>query len=248
VSLDAGVLISCRLNTVILQILEAHPEPDLFQEQWRIFDYPGETPAMMDADTKSNTRRWGLDTTIEALSARERLLNAAKVCYERKGIPKTTMEDIASEAKVTRRTVYRHFGSHQEVLNGVVHREANLFWAELLQHLAFTDSFEEFILEALIYTLKHAPETPTHSFLFDQDILPVVNQIYLSSEDFICQRAEILRPVYERFSPDTELDLVMVTEWFNRIAVSYLATPSPFYQTEDELRILFRAMLLPVFS
>jgi len=200
---------------------------------------------MPEADTKSSNRRWGLDTTIESLSARERLLDAAKACYERRGIAKTTMEDIAGEAKVTRRTVYRHFDGHQEVVSGVVQREAGLFWAELQKHLEFVDSFEEYILEALIYTLKHAPETPTHSFLFDQDILPIVNRIYLSSEDFITQRVENLRPVYEHFNPGGELDLVMVMEWFNRVVVSYLATPSPFFQSEEELRKLFATMLLP---
>ena len=58
---------------------------------------------------------------------------------------------------------------------------------------------------------------------------------------------ENLRPVYEHFNPGGELDLVMVMEWFNRVVVSYLATPSPFYQSDSELLMLFRAMLLPAF-
>ena len=202
---------------------------------------------MPGATITSNTHGRELDATNNSLPTKERLLNATKVCYERQGIPKTTMEDIASEANVTRRTVYRHFGSHQEVLSAVVHRESNLFWDLLQQHLTFTESFEEYILEALIYILKHAPETPTHRFLFNQDILPIVNQMYLSSEDFISQRAKALRPVYEKFNPDGKLDMIMVTEWFNRTVVSYLASPSSFYQSEDELRILFRTMLLPAF-
>ncbi len=204
---------------------------------------------MSDADKKTNTR-WGLDSTIKTLTAKERLLNAAKACYERKGISKTTMEDIAQEAKVTRRTVYRHFSGQQDILTGVVYREVNAFWASLLQELEHVDSFGDFLVEALIYTLHHAPKTATHSFLFNQDILPVVNQIYISSEKFVTQRAEFLRPVFERLNQDKalnpELDLIMITEWFNRIAVSYLATPSPFYQTETELRKLFHAMLPPV--
>jgi AcrR family transcriptional regulator len=52
----------------------------------------------MKADTKSSKRLWELDTTMESMSTRERLLNAARVCYEHNGIAKTTMEDIASEA------------------------------------------------------------------------------------------------------------------------------------------------------
>jgi AcrR family transcriptional regulator len=202
---------------------------------------------MPDTTITSNRRRGEVEVTIDPPPTKERLLNAAKICYERQGIPKTTMEDIASEANVTRRTVYRHFGSHQEVLSAVVQRESNLFWNELQQHLGCTESFGEYILEALIYILKHAPETPTHSFLFNQDILPIINQVYLSSEDFIKQRAEALRPVYEKFNPGGQLDLVMVTEWFNRTVVSYLASPSSFYQSEDELRTLFRTMLLPAF-
>jgi AcrR family transcriptional regulator len=202
---------------------------------------------MPDAATRNNHRRWGLETTIEALSAQERLLNAAKQCYAAQGIAKTTMEDIARKAKVTRRTVYRYFGSHQEILSAVVYREAALFWEQLQPHLQSAESFEDYLIEAMLYVLMHAAETPTHSFLFNQDILPIVNQLYLSSEDFIGDRAEFLRPVYERFHPSGDLDLIMVVEWFNRIVVSYLATSSPIFRSEDELRRLFRAMLGPVF-
>ena len=202
---------------------------------------------MPDTAPTNNHRRWGLDTTIKALSARERLLDAAKQCYAAQGIARTTMEDIAQEAKVTRRTVYRHFGSHQEIMSAVVYREAALFWEQLQLRLQSVESFEEYLVEATLYVIMHAAETPTHSFLFNQDILPIVNQLYLSSEEFISERAEFLRPVYERFHPGGDLDLLMVVEWFNRIVVSYLATPSPFFRSEDELRQLFRAMLAPAF-
>jgi AcrR family transcriptional regulator len=143
--------------------------------------------------------------------------------------------------------VYRHFGSHQEILSAVVYREAGLFWEQLQPHLQSSESFEDYLIEAMVHVIMHASETPTHSFLFNQDILPIVNQLYLSSADFISERAEFLRPAYERFHPGGGLDLLMVVEWFNRIVVSYLATPSPIFQSEDELRQLFRAMLGPVF-
>lgn len=189
--------------------------------------------------------RWGLDASIASQSARERLLDAARTCYARQGIAKTTMADIASEAKVTRRTVYRYFASHQQILNGVVHREAYQFWTRLHGYLSTAETFDDYLVEALIYTLKHAPETPTHRFLFDQSILPVVHEMYLSNEEMLRLAADNLRPVYERLAPGGKLDLLMVTEWFNRVVVSYLATPSPFFHSEEELRDLFRTMLSP---
>jgi len=42
-------------------------------------------------------------------TARDRLLDAAEACFERSGISKTTVEDIAKQASVSRATVYRYF-------------------------------------------------------------------------------------------------------------------------------------------
>ncbi len=58
----------------------------------------------------------GLPSPASDTEARSRLLDAARRCFERFGTEKTSITDIAAEAGVTRRTVYRYFDSSDELL------------------------------------------------------------------------------------------------------------------------------------
>ena len=65
-------------------------------------------------------------------SARDRLLDAAYACVARYGIGKTTMEDVAREAGVSRATVYRTFPTGKDQLvREVVTWEAFRFFERL---------------------------------------------------------------------------------------------------------------------
>jgi AcrR family transcriptional regulator len=44
------------------------------------------------------------------------ILDAAEACYERHRVSRTTVDYIAKEASVHRTTVYRYFGSRDDVL------------------------------------------------------------------------------------------------------------------------------------
>src|SRR3954454_22546681 len=46
--------------------------------------------------------RWGNEVPADVNAARERLLDAAETCIDRFGLAKTTVEDIAAAAKVSR--------------------------------------------------------------------------------------------------------------------------------------------------
>ena len=194
--------------------------------------------------------RWGTGSRSESLDARSRLLDAARTCYARNGIAKTSMADIAAEAQVTRRTVYRYFSSYEDILKAVVRRETDAFWHTMHYELRGIDNFGDYAVEALLYVLRSAPNTPTHDFLFNQSVLTLVNDTYLNNRAYLIDLAEIWRPIYNQLKPrsniDQNLDLLMFSELFNRLAISYLAAPSPMFRTEDDLRRLFQNTLKPL--
>lgn len=183
---------------------------------------------------------------------RSRLIDAAEHCYGRLGVNATGMADIAAHAQIARRTVYRYFANREEMLDAVVRREVARFWDSFHATQKRFDDLGRYLVEALIFTLKHAPTTHSHRFLFNEEVLPLVNRMYIDNRQHTLERVAVLRIVYEnnlrRSGIRPKLDLVMLCEWFNRLAVSYLAAPSPFYQSEKELRGLFRAMLLPIIA
>jgi AcrR family transcriptional regulator len=196
---------------------------------------------------KGELIRWGMGTRSNKSSeARARLLDAAVYCYKRLGAS-ASISDIAVQARISRPTVYRYFSSHQEILKAVVRREVDKFWVNLHNELKGVDNFGDYLVEALVYTLKRSEATEISSLLLTRDILPIMNEIFLSDRDYLIEFTESMRAIYERLKVGSsirqDLDLMVACEWFNRLAISYLATPSPFYQSEDDLRSLFKAMV-----
>lgn len=58
-----------------------------------------------------------------AIDIQERILDAAFGCFERFGIGKTTMEDVARAAHISRQSVYRHFAGKDDLLDALCCRE-----------------------------------------------------------------------------------------------------------------------------
>jgi AcrR family transcriptional regulator len=209
-------------------------------------------PAKPTAKDQTTPRTPPLATPPASDDTRTRLMDAAEHCYGRLGVNATGMADIAAHAQIARRTVYRYFANREEMLDAVVRREVARFWDSFHATQKRFDDLGRYLVEALIFTLKHAPTTHSHRFLFNEEVLPLVNRMYIDNRQHTLERVAVLRIVYEnnlrRGGVRPKLDLIMLCEWFNRLAVSYLAAPSPFYQSEKELRGLFRAMLLPIIA
>jgi AcrR family transcriptional regulator len=87
-----------------------------------------------------------------AASARERLLEATYTCVARYGISKTTVEDVAREARLSRATVYRHFpGGKDELINDTIRWETNRFFLRLADAVAGTTGLRDMLVEALLF-------------------------------------------------------------------------------------------------
>lgn len=53
----------------------------------------------------------------------ERILDAAKICFVRSGFDRTTMQDIAREAKMSSPNIYRYFISKEALVLGLAERD-----------------------------------------------------------------------------------------------------------------------------
>jgi TetR/AcrR family acrAB operon transcriptional repressor len=58
-------------------------------------------------------------TKEEAARTRQGIVEAALACFDRHGIANTTLEQIASEANVTKGAVYWHFRGKREILHAI---------------------------------------------------------------------------------------------------------------------------------
>src|SRR5262245_58068021 len=81
----------------------------------------------------------------------ERVLDAAKVCCERWGRAKTTVDDIAAEARCSRATIYRLFpGGRDNLFEALRRSETEAFFVRLSEKLAGTEGFHDLVVVAIV--------------------------------------------------------------------------------------------------
>ena len=182
--------------------------------------------------------------------SRERVLAGTFECIARVGIAKTTMEDAARAAGVSRATVYRLFpGGRDELLRETVAWEMVRFFAHLGTELGPTPDFETF-LERALPLARH--EVRSHAVL--QKVLEtepdrLMPLITVEQHHVIGYIAGYFLPLLER-DRDAGLlvddaDLAAAAEYIARMALSLIASPGR-HDLDDpaEVRRLVRRELL----
>src|SRR5580658_5161878 len=96
-------------------------------------------------------------------STRVRIVDATLRCLSRQGLAKTTVDDIAREAKFSRATLYRTFpGGKEDVLEAVVDTEVARLFSSLAVVMGEATDLEEVLVAGMV---EAARRLSTHSAL-----------------------------------------------------------------------------------
>jgi len=181
-----------------------------------------------------------------AAASRARIIEAASRCLARWGIAKTTVDDVAREAGMSRATVYRAFGGKDELVVAVGLYEEGRFFAALGPELERATTLEDTLVaaecrgsrwlqgnEVLSYLLQHEPGALLPHIAFDR-IGPLLYRTHA-----------VLDPYLTRFV-DAETSR-QLSEWATRVVLSYWVKPSARLDLTDEAqaRHLVAGYLLP---
>ncbi|MEO1420011.1 MAG: TetR/AcrR family transcriptional regulator [Pseudomonadota bacterium] len=103
---------------------------------------------MTDSDSFEALRR--------AQSTREQILNAAMLCIIRLGPARTNISSIATQANLSRPTVYAHFESLDDLIVEAIQKGTGLLCAYIANHAESYPSQEERIVAAFEHILELA--------------------------------------------------------------------------------------------
>jgi TetR/AcrR family transcriptional regulator, repressor for uid operon len=190
-----------------------------------------------------------MDFSADDLSPKAtQILDAAATCIGRVGLAKTTLDDVAREARCARATVYRCFANKQQLLAALVVREADALRAAVVvaaepsPHLA--DAITAVVTTAVDFLGTNAPLT----FVCAHEPELVLPYLAFEREDAVLRTAAVLvAPAFTRFVSAS--DATRLGEWIARITLSYLFSPSEQFDIADpqHVRALVDDFVVPGF-
>jgi len=180
---------------------------------------------------------------------RERLLDAAEGCLEQFGPQKTSMEDVARAAGMSRATVYRYFENRDALLLGVASRQSSALAAEAINYLAQFNTISDWMVEGLLFTLREIPRRPVFASLVTSLDSRASGSLFLGSTGLVQIGVNVLQPIFANAKAQgllrDDVDPEMLVEWLLRVLWTYLNAPSQVATDEEGMRKLFRMMLIP---
>lgn len=158
---------------------------------------------------------------------RPRVAAAAIACVSRYGLAKTTVDDIARQAGLSRATIYRAFpGGRDEVLVTAVCQEVEAFFAELAGALSSCRELEELLVTALTKAAEALAGHRALGFLLAHEPEVILPFLSFDRSDLVLERAgDFLAPFLSPHLPESEAR--RVGQWVARLVLSYVACPHP---------------------
>ncbi len=189
--------------------------------------------ALRAVDDDGSVERADRPDTSGGSPNRVKVIDATLVCLARHGTAKTTVDDIARQAGLSRATVYRAFpGGRDEVLAAVVDTEMARLFSALGVALGEADDLTAALVagiveasrrirghEALAYLVAHEPEVVLGHLAFAE------------SDRLLATASRFTAPFLSRWMSPSEAG--RVAEWATRVVLSYAIAPSPDVDLTD---------------
>jgi AcrR family transcriptional regulator len=181
-----------------------------------------------------------MDTT------RQRILEATYVCVARWGLAKTTVEDAAREANVSRATVYRTFpGGRDELITAVVAWATFEFFGRLYEEIGGAESLEEVMERGIAFAHRSIVEHEVLQRVMQTEPDKLLPALTVESNRIRQGIAEFLVPYLRQRGVVEGVDLDEAADFLARMVLSYMSAPGR-WDLDDPVQVaqLVQAELL----
>lgn len=176
------------------------------------------------------------------------VLDAAADLMRRHGLGRWSVDDVADAAGVGRTSVYRWFGSRDELVHAVLARELRETLEEIAREAASASSFEERTVEAVLVCLRRLEGSVVDQLLQvdPQAVLPLLTT---GAAPLLDLARSALAPQLVAAGAASDLDAAQVqAEVLARLGLSFVLTRSTALPVDDPaaLRTTVHALVAPL--
>jgi AcrR family transcriptional regulator len=165
----------------------------------------------------------GLDSS-EELDRRDQILEAANECFTQLGIERTSVQDVARVANVSRGTVYRYFEDRNVLIDAAIEFGAQRFYREVTTTMAEKTTLAEQVGAMAETNARILLHHRTRNRLMADDAALMRHMI--SDGDTAVRRITALlvpyvRDARERGEVGIGVDITGASEWLARVIYSF---------------------------
>ena len=181
--------------------------------------------------------------------AETHILDAAKVCTERWGIARVSVDDIAAEASVSRATLYRMFpGGKDVVFDALRVRELEQFFITLQHGVAGASDLEDLLVRTVVVATTGLRDDKHLAIMLASEPGDTLAQLTVQGLPRIIRMASLfLAPLVEPYL--RRADAARLVELLSRLVISYFLAPSDHVDLgdPDSARAFVQTHVLPAF-
>jgi AcrR family transcriptional regulator len=195
-------------------------------------------------------RRSGAALPSDTEAARAKLMDAAEACFDRYGVAKTTMDDIAKMAGVSRPTVYRHFEDRDGLILAVVMRRSRQLIDRAVKFISKQGTFEDRLVEGLLFLVEKGRKDPFVRLLVTPEHVDLATRVLGSSNLPVDLTYEMWEPILtearDRGELRDDLDFRAISRWLTYLIILLLGR----LDIEEDVagqREMLRTFVVPAF-
>ncbi len=157
---------------------------------------------------------------------RERILEGTYACVARWGLGKTTVEDAAREAGVSRATLYRYFpGGRDELIDAVVLWQFLRFFSRLYEELHLATSLPEVLERALVFARQAILEHEVLQRVIATEPEILLPKLTTERERLVGMVTGFLLPYLAHHTVVAGVDVLEAADYLSRMTLSLISAP-----------------------
>ncbi|HEY1919233.1 MAG TPA: TetR/AcrR family transcriptional regulator [Streptosporangiaceae bacterium] len=180
-----------------------------------------------------------------------RILDAALEEFLAYGLRRASIDSIARRAGLARATVYRRFGSKNDLTSAVVIRESRRLLVRLVRAVEDLPTVEERLTEAFVHGTREVRDHPLFTTLLRSEPETVLPYLTTDSEFVLGFARAFLAGQFRRSpGPPIKADPDAAAEIVLRLSLSIILAPRGHIplDTDDDLRTFAGVYLIPLLS
>ncbi|NDZ95838.1 helix-turn-helix transcriptional regulator [Streptomyces sp. SID6673] len=187
---------------------------------------------------------------------RTRILDSAYDQFCRMGIQRSSLEEVARRAGVTRITIYRKFDTKDTLVEQVVIREFRRYFARFLDDIAGADTVADRVVAGFVSSLRAISDNPLIGGLLETEPTLLIGSIIGIGDNgsllatvrgFVAGQ---LRSEQQAGTVSADLDTELAAEMMVRVSASFLTVPSRIIDLDDDVQLadVARQFLVPMLN